>query len=57
MVPNDGQRHKMMRKMVTLLERKRSGVPVPLMTLLTMLDTDNTALMMTLSEKYSSGDY
>ena len=57
MVPNDGQRHKMMRKMVTLLERKRSGVPVPLMTLLTMLDTDNTVLMRTLSEKYSSGDY
>ena len=47
--------HKMTRMKMTLLEKKRSGVP--LMTLLTMLDTGNTALMMTLSEKYSSGDY
>ena len=47
--------HRMTRIMMTLLEKKRSGVP--LMTLLTMLDTDNTVLMMTLTEKYSSGDY
>ena len=47
--------HRMTRIMMTLLKRKRSGVL--LMTFLTMLDTDNTVLMMTLSEKYSSGDY
>ena len=49
--------HKMTRMKMTLLEKKRSGVSVLLMTLLTMLDTDNTVLMMTLTEKYSSGDY
>ena len=48
-------RHRVTRIMMTLLERKRSGVP--LMTFLTMLDTDKTVLMMTFSEKYSSGDY
>ena len=44
--------HKMTRMKMTLLEKKRSGVP-----LMTLLDTDNTSLMMTLSEKCSNGDY